>query len=139
MKRAFGDTHFFLALLNPRDCDHARAIAAGRAWTGIIVTTRWVLAEIADGFSSPPLRALAVDFLRMSDENPFLKVVAATEEQFQRGFGLYCDRPDKAWSLTDCISFVVMEEEGLREALTGDRHFSQAGFVALLAEQDDRS
>jgi predicted nucleic acid-binding protein len=45
---------------------------------------------------------------------------------------LYASRFDKAWSLTDCISFVVMEQQGIREALTGDHHFEQAGFVALL-------
>jgi hypothetical protein len=48
------------------------------------------------------------------------------------GLQLFGDRPDKEWSLTDCISFVVMEKEGVREALTGDKHFEQAGFVALL-------
>jgi predicted nucleic acid-binding protein len=47
---------------------------------------------------------------------------------------LYRQRADKHWSLTDCISFVVMEQEGLREALTGDRHFAQAGFAAVFAE-----
>ena len=52
---------------------------------------------------------------------------------FARGFNLYRQRSDKAWSLTDCISFVVMADEGLNEALTGDRHFEQAGFTALLA------
>jgi predicted nucleic acid-binding protein len=45
---------------------------------------------------------------------------------------LYHLRPDKQWSLTDCISFLVMSEEGITEALTADHHFEQAGFVALL-------
>lgn len=51
---------------------------------------------------------------------------------WRRGLGLYAARPDKAWSLTDCISFVVMTDRGLTEALTGDHHFEQAGFRALL-------
>ena len=51
---------------------------------------------------------------------------------FDEGVRLYVARPDKDWSLTDCISFVVMRERGITEALTGDRHFEQAGFVALL-------
>jgi hypothetical protein len=58
--------------------------------------------------------------------------VPASEEVFERGLGLYRSRPDKEWSLTDCISFVVMQEQGIGEALTADRHFTQAGFVALL-------
>ena len=57
----------------------------------------------------------------------------ATSELFERGLALYNARPDKEWSLTDCISFVVMADEGLTDALTGDRHFEQAGFTALLA------
>ena len=55
-----------------------------------------------------------------------------TAELFDEGFDLYCRRPDKDWSLTDCVSFVVMQQRGLREAFTADRHFEQAGFVALL-------
>ena len=49
-----------------------------------------------------------------------------------RGVALYAERPDKDWSLTDCISFVVMRKMDITEALTGDRHFEQAGFTALL-------
>ena len=56
-----------------------------------------------------------------------------SDELFARGMDLYRSRHDKDWSLTDCISFVVMADEGLAEALTGDRHFEQAGFKALLA------
>jgi uncharacterized protein len=47
---------------------------------------------------------------------------------------LFAGRPDKEWSLTDCVSFVVMEAQGIREALTTDEHFIQAGFRALLRE-----
>jgi len=59
-------------------------------------------------------------------------IVEATEALYRRGLALYDARPDKEWSLTDCISFEVMTEEGLEAALTGDRHFEQAGFKALL-------
>ena len=55
-----------------------------------------------------------------------------SSELFQRGLLLYQERKDKEWQLTDCISFVVMKDEGVKEALTGDRHFDQAGFTALL-------
>lgn len=75
-------------------------------------------------------------FLRLVDNlksNPLCLIVPASQLLFDQGLALYADRPDKEWSLTDCISFVVMREQGLSEALTGDRHFEQAGFRALLA------
>ncbi len=56
----------------------------------------------------------------------------ATMEWFERGLELYERRPDKEWSVTDCISFAVMTERGVSEALTNDRHFEQAGFQILL-------
>lgn len=132
MKRAFGDTHYFLALLNPRDQDHARAVELSRAWKGEIVTTRWILTEIADGLALPSFRAVAAAFIRRAEASPFVRILPDAEEQFSLGFDLYAARPDKEWSLTDCISFVVMRNEGLSEALTADHHFEQAGFVALL-------
>ena len=64
--------------------------------------------------------------------SPFIRIIPADEELFQAGFDYFEARPDKGWSLTDCISFVVMEREQLTEALTGDHHFEQAGFTALL-------
>jgi predicted nucleic acid-binding protein len=132
MKRAFGDAHYFLALLSPRDQDHARVKEFAAHWRGEIVTTRWVLAEIADGLAAPPLRAGAIAFFQRLERNPFLRIVPASDEQFARGFARYQQRPDKTWSLTDCISFVVMQDEGLTDALTRDHHFEQAGFTALL-------
>jgi len=59
-------------------------------------------------------------------------VVGLDPHLYQRGINLYAQRPDKEWSLTDCISFVVMSDRGITEALTGDHHFEQAGFRALL-------
>jgi predicted nucleic acid-binding protein len=55
---------------------------------------------------------------------------------YQAGFELFASRPDKGWPLTDCISFVVMTERGLREALTADHHFEQAGFRPVFKTSD---
>jgi predicted nucleic acid-binding protein len=61
-----------------------------------------------------------------------LEVVPLTEDLFAEGLALFLSRPDKEWSLTDCISFMVMEKRGIRQAFTADKHFAQAGFEALL-------
>ena len=61
-----------------------------------------------------------------------VEIVPATHELFERGCALFAQRGDKAWSLTDCTSFVVMRERDLEEALTADQHFEQAGFKRLM-------
>jgi hypothetical protein len=60
-------------------------------------------------------------------------VLVASQDLFDKAVTLFSARPDKEWSLTDCTSFVVMQEHGLSEALTSDHHFQQAGFTALFA------
>jgi predicted nucleic acid-binding protein len=55
-----------------------------------------------------------------------------TSDQFKRALSRYEERTDKDWSLTDCASFLIMEAEGIEEALTYDQHFAQVGFRALL-------
>jgi predicted nucleic acid-binding protein len=70
-----------------------------------------------------------IDRLR---SDPSLTIVPTSELLFGRGLQLYSARQDKEWSLTDCISFIVMEEYGIHDALTGDHHFEQAGFHAVL-------
>ena len=132
MKRVFGDSLYFLALANPRDQFHGRAVEFARGWKGVIVTSRWVLAEICDGLSSKANRALALHFMARITTSAQFQVVMDSDALFERGLALYRSRPDKDWSLTDCISFSVMADEGLADALTGDRHFEQAGFHALL-------
>jgi len=68
------------------------------------------------------------------DADSDVTVVPCDQGLLEAAIGLFSKRPDKQWSLTDCLSFVVMEREGITEALTGDHHFEQAGFVAVLAE-----
>ena len=128
----FADTFYFLALRNPRDAAHARAVAltpqlAGRA----LVTTAWVLTEVADALADPANRAGFPALLKLLAEAQAI-VVPPDAALFDDGIALYNRRPDKSWSLTDCISFTVMQARGIQEALTGDRHFEQAGFQILL-------
>jgi hypothetical protein len=133
MKAVFADTFYFLALLNRRDPFHQRAVAASRTADLSIVTTEFVLLELADALCKPPQRQEVLTICRLVETDRAFRVVRATTELFQRALKLYQDRPDKDWPLTDCISFVVMQDEGIREALTADRHFEQAGFKTLLA------
>ncbi len=132
MKAVFADTFYFLALLNRRDPAHARAIAASQAADQRIVTTEFVLLELADALSKPPQREELRAVCALLDAGENCKVIPASSGLLRRGLALYLERADKEWQLTDCISFVAMEDEGIKDALTGDRHFEQAGLVALL-------
>jgi predicted nucleic acid-binding protein len=97
-----------------------------------MVTTGWVLTELADGWAKPTQRTFLVPMLTKLRANPNAQIESCSDQLLQKGIDLYHARPDKEWSLTDCISFVVMQREGITDALTGDKHFEQAGFVALL-------
>ena len=128
----FADTAYFLALLNPRDEWHPAAVSLSRRREGSLLTTVWVLLEVGDALAAGPNRLWFpawVDSLLASDE---LEIIPASNDWFFRGLILYRARPDKEWSLTDCISFVIMQDQGLRDALTGDLHFEQAGFNVLM-------
>ena len=134
MTPVFADTFFFLALINPRDAAHSRAVAAATVRTGPLLTTAWVLTEVADGLAATPDRHLIEKILADLDQEPRDLIVPASPELFDRGLQLYLARPDKKWSLTDCVSFVVMQDRNVTEALTADHHFEQAGFIALLKD-----
>lgn len=133
MKQVFGDSLFFIALLNERDQYHAKAREFEAVGALEIVTTRWIVADVADALAAPPWREYAAAFLERSQSSPSLRVIADSDRFFDRGSDLYRRRGDKGWSLTDCTSFIVMADEKLTEALTADHHFEQAGFTALLA------
>ena len=133
MKTPFADSFYYLAMLNPDDAAHDQAVRASRTIKGLVVTTPWVLTEVADALAAPSQRPAFMRLLTTLRADPEVIVVPATDDLFDAGIDLYAHRPDKDWSLTDCISFVVMREQGITDALTGDHHFEQAGFIALLA------
>lgn len=133
MTSVFADSYYFFALLNPRDPSHAKALAFSQGYLGKVVTTAWILTELADGWAKPiHWRPIFVQMLADLQANPDIAVVSASDQLLHEGINFYGQRPDKEWSLTDCISFVIMQREGITEALTGDHHFEQAGFIALL-------
>ena len=133
MSRVFADTFYFLALVNRRDAAHAQAVKLGGRPDLDLLTTSWVLTEVVDALATPGHRAVAAALVRKLQRDAHITIVVATQDWFDRGLELFEARNDKAWTLTDCISFAVMHSFGLTEALTADRHFEQAGFRALMA------
>ena len=131
--KVFADTHYFVALLSSRDAAHAAAASWKPDAAGVeLITTSWVFVELADGMNLPAERDAVARLILRLRADPRTRVVPMSEEMLWRGFEVFRQRRDKAWSLTDCISFVVMSDEGITTALTGDHHFEQAGFTALL-------
>lgn len=133
MLKVFADTFYFLALLNRQEAAHAATISASRVARRRFVATEYVLVELGDALNRPPLREEFIAIAEAISVDPAFRIIPAGPELFRRGKELFARRPDKDWSLTDCISFVVMEEEQITDALTGDKHFVQAGFQALLS------
>lgn len=132
MTTVFADTFYFLALLDSREERHSQAVEVSRDSECRIVTTEWILAEFGDAYCHPTDRADFVSLYRSLQNHPRVTIIPADTRLFQRGVNFFEQRPDKGWSLTDCLSFVVMRDEGITQALTGDKHFEQAGFTALL-------
>ena len=132
MKPVFADAFYCVGLLNRADQHHARVVAAAGQLRGELLTTEWILAEFADALAESGSRRLVPQFIRDLEQDPKVRIIRASTELFRRGLQLYDERPDKEWSLTDCISFVVMKDEHLSDVLTGDKHFEQAGFTVLL-------
>jgi len=135
LAQLFLDTAYVNALVNTRDQWHAIAVqweqrlAAERRR---LLTTEFVLIEIADGLAAVKFRAQAAQTIAILQTSSLVEIVPASPRLFADALALYQNRADKDWGLTDCSSFVVMQERGLGEALTTDDHFRQAGFRALL-------
>jgi predicted nucleic acid-binding protein len=133
----FLDTSYAIALAVPADKHHAaaRTLAARlKSETARLVTTRPVLFEIGNHLSRVKYRiagSLLIESL-VADENVFL--VEDTPEMFRSALEMFTNRTDKDWGLVDCLSFAVMAERHLTDALTADIHFTQAGYRALLRE-----
>ena len=136
MSRVFADTFYFLAVLNRRDPAHQDALVFYGDTSLHLVTTEWILTEVADATAAPDLRAGFKELFETLEQDIQVSIIESSHELFRRGLTLYLDRPDKKWSLTDCISFTVMKDEGLTEVLTGDHDFEQAGFTTLLRKDN---
>jgi predicted nucleic acid-binding protein len=131
MNKVFTDTYYFLALLNSRDQGHAAAVTASARITSLL-TTEWILLELANALASTTQRKMFDITRKGLQSNQNVHIEPISPMLHEQGITLFHNRPDKEWSLTDCISFVVMQREGLSEALTADRHFEQAGFTILM-------
>ena len=132
MKTVFADTSFYIALANPRDEHHHRACQFAAEYQGDFVTSAWIVEELANYLCDAPNRPLFVSMYQELRADSRVTIVPLSTELFERGIELYATRLDKNWSLTDCVSFLIMERLQLREAAAADRHFIQAGFASLL-------
>ena len=138
-ERVLLDTVFVQALLNRRDQYHGQAKAmlprvrdAAEVWV-----TEAVLIEVGNALSVYN-RVATVRFIEQCYHTANMHVVSVDTPLLLRALQLYHSRLDKSWGLTDCISFVVMQEQGLKDAMTADQHFPQAGFRALLLDPQDQ-
>lgn len=136
MPSVFVDTVAWIALLNANDALHAQAqqvMTALRHQNAYLVTTEFVLLEVADALTAPSVRAQTIAFIEGLRELPILHIVPASQDLLAEGWMLYGRRSDKDWGLTDCISFVIMAQEQVAQAFTSDHHFEQAGFTNLMS------
>ena len=132
MKPIFADTSYYIALLSEVDERHDSAVEWSERVLGRQVVTEYVLVEFGSALSKVRDRPLYVPFVEHLLADKDTEFIAASDELFRRGRALFGKRLDKSWSLVDCISFVVMRQRRVSEALTTDHHFEQAGFTALL-------
>lgn len=122
----FIDTAAWIALLNISDALHDRAeqlMAKLLKQRILLVTTEFVLLEVADALSSPAIRVKTINFINGLQQLKILQIIPISSELFTNGWILYSQRSDKGWGLTNCTSFVVMTEQQITTAFTSDRHF----------------
>ena len=133
MKPVFADTFYWIALTNPADRHSHEVLRFDDLLSaGNVYTTEEVLSGVLTFFAADTwLRNRAVETVREILSDPAVYVIPQSHESFLSGFDLYAARPDKGYSLTDCISMQIMRRQGLTDALTNDRHFEQEGFRAL--------
>ncbi len=131
----FLDSAFVIALSIETDSFHEKAVQLSEKLDNVVlVTTRAILLEIGNALSKRPFRKACVALLRSLETDEKVVIVPLSEDLYQKGMALFVKRADKDWGLIDCISFVVMQEHEITEALTTDAHFQQAGFQALMRE-----
>lgn len=136
MNKVFVDTSAWLALMNVDDNFHEQAKQVKtqlKQDKSSLVTSDFVLLEVADALSSPFIRSRTIRFITRLRKAQDLLIIPISQSLFNEGWELYCQRLDKEWGLTDCTSFVIMRQQGMIKAFTSDKHFEQAGFIRLLS------
>lgn len=139
MRTVFADTFYWVAMTNPNDAWYDRVMKVNKSLANpFVVTTDEVMDEFLTHFCDKGefWRTKAVELVHRIHQNPNVRVVPQTRDSFNRGLLLYESRPDKDYSLTDCISMEYMRENGLHEVLTHDHHFQQEGFTLLFHDND---
>ena len=137
MNEIFADAGYWIALFHPRDRLHSKALAISRTvGRRRLVTTQAVLTEFLNHFAAfgPQFREKAAQVVINLQQSADVEIIPQTAEQFEAALTLYTQRPDKKWGLTDCSSFLVMQQRDIAEVLAHDEHFVQAGFIALLRD-----
>ncbi len=135
MKEVFVDTAAWLALLNLSDSFHTQAKKVEKSLNAsryLWVTTDFILIEVGDALCRTSQRSKTAKFIKNIKKLKSVLVITLNPDLLQAGLNLYESRLDKEWGLTDCISFIVMQQRGITEAFTSDRHFEQAGFIRLM-------
>ena len=138
---SFLDTSGWMALLNTDDRLHASALVAWREIVRsrrVVVVTDWIVAETGNGLARTGLRVTFARAARLLIGSAKFRLILIGDDLLIRSLDLYQSRPDKSWGLVDCASFVVMMQEGIRDAITSDHHFEQAGFRCLLSDPDKK-
>lgn len=135
----FLDTSFVVALENNRDPHHKRAKKLDSKLLkqkANLLLHAGILLEIGDGYARLDRRKKGIGLLTKFDQEDGYRIAPITDALLRAAQQLYRDRDDKEWGLTDCISFVLMKQERVEEALTADIHFRQAGFKAMLLDSE---
>ena len=135
MRTLFADSGYWIAVLHPGDQLHERATNVTESLGSVaIVTTHMALVEVLNHLAGrgEQYRNVAAQMVQELEARSDVEIVSQTDAQFRAAVKRYAARPDQTWSLTDCASFLVMEERNITEALAYDRDFEQAGFIALL-------
>jgi predicted nucleic acid-binding protein len=133
VKSVFADTAFYVAIINERDALHLAVREFSRQSRGHIVTTEYDLVELGNWFARSAHRNCFGYLIQQVFGDSKTTIVPAERSLLLEGVDLYVSRADKDWSLTDCVSFIVMRRFALTDALTDDHHFEQAGFNLLLS------
>ena len=128
----FADTSFYIALGFEKDAFHKDAVDFVRTYDGLYVTTEYVLFEFGNHLSASAKRPLFLNLYNHLSKHAQTTIVPALAELTRKEIDCFASRMDKNWSLTDCISFTLMEKMAIKQAASADHHFEQAGFEMLI-------